>query len=218
MLAYAANRPVAGKAPSSPPALLLIISAHVALIALVMSAKMEFQPKPPKQPPLIHIKVEPPPPPIGASVRPQHPQPQPFNAHPDVPLPDPKAVTLDPGPIVEPGPIVTGGANSFPVFPPKPFVAPVRHEPRLLTNPNQLKPPYPESKILSEEEATLQLRLSINESGRVTAVDPVGPADRIFLEAARRYLIAHWRYQPATVDGSAVASSVTISLSFRLDG
>ena len=44
MLAYAANRPVAARAPSSPPAMLLIISAHVALIALIMSAKMEFQP------------------------------------------------------------------------------------------------------------------------------------------------------------------------------
>ena len=42
MLAYAANRPVAGKRPSSPPAMLLIISAHVALIALAMSAKMEI--------------------------------------------------------------------------------------------------------------------------------------------------------------------------------
>lgn len=218
MLAYAANRPVAGKAPSSPPAMLLIISAHVALIALVMSAKMEFQPKPPKQPPLINIPINPPPPPVGTTVNPQHPQPQPFNAHPDVPLPDPNPVTLDPSPSVDPGPIVTGGTNILAGFPPKPFAAPVRHDPRLLTNPNELKPPYPESKILSEEEATLQLRLTINENGRVTAVDAVGPADRVFLEAARRYLIAHWRYQPATVDGSAIVSSVTISLSFRLDG
>lgn len=218
MLAYAANRPVAGKAPSSPPAMLLIISAHVALIALVMSAKMELQPKPPKPPPLINIPIKPPPPPTGTTVRQQHPQPQPFNTRPDVPLPDPKPLELDPGPAADPGPLVVGGSNSFPVFPPKPFMAPVRHEPRLLTRPDELKPPYPESKILSEEEATLQLRLTISDSGRVTAVDSVGPADRIFLDAARRYLIAHWRYQPATVDGRAVASSVTISLSFRLDG
>jgi len=219
MLAYAANRPVAGKAPSSPPTMLLIISAHVALIALVMSAKMEMTRHQPKDGPIINIPVPPDPPPAGTTVRPQHPQPRPISdPHPYVPLPDPKPVTLDPGPNVDPGSIVTGGPNSFPGFSPKPFAAPVRHEPRLLTNPNELKPPYPESKILSEEEATLQLRLTISESGRVTAVDAVGSADRVFLEAARRYLIAHWRYQPATVDGSAVASSVTISLSFRLDG
>ena len=41
MLAYAANREVAGKRPSSPPAMLLIVSAHIALIALAMSAKVE---------------------------------------------------------------------------------------------------------------------------------------------------------------------------------
>ena len=217
MLAYAANRPVAGKAPSSPPAMLLIISAHVALIALVMSAKMEFTPKLPPGPPLIKIKVDPPPPPIAATTH--SPKSQPFNdTSTEVPLPNPKPLTLNPGPTVDPGPTVTGGTSSFPIFPPKPFAAPVRREARLLTNPNELKPPYPESKILSEEEATLQLRLTISESGRVTAVDAVGPADRVFLEAARRYLIAHWRYQPATVDGSTVASSVTISLSFRLDG
>lgn len=176
MLAYAANRPVAGKAPSSPPAMLLIISAHVALIALVMSAKMEFQPRPPTQPPLIHIKVEPPPPPIGTTVRPQHPQPQPISdPRHEVPLQLPNPLPLDPGANVDPGPIVTGGSNGILGYPSRPFAGPIRHEPRLLTDPNELKPPYPESKILSEEEATLHLRLSINEGGRVTAVDPVGP-------------------------------------------
>ena len=87
-----------------------------------------------------------------------------------------------------------------------------------MTRPDDLKPPYPESKILSGEEATLHLRLTISESGRVTAVDPVGAADRVFLEAARRHLIAHWRYRPATEDGRPIASSVVISLRFLLDG
>jgi hypothetical protein len=52
----------------------------------------------------------------------------------------------------------------------------------------------------------------------VIAVDPVGRADRVFLEAARRYLIAHWRYQPASEDGRSVASSITVTLRFELDG
>ena len=42
MLAYAANRRRIGKRQSSPHAMLLIISAHVALVALVMSAKMDL--------------------------------------------------------------------------------------------------------------------------------------------------------------------------------
>jgi protein TonB len=64
----------------------------------------------------------------------------------------------------------------------------------------------------------LRLRLTIDERGRVVAVEPVGKSDRVFLEAARRYLVAHWRYRPASEDGRAVATSIVIALRFQLDG
>ena len=219
MLAYAANRPVAGRRPSSPPAMLLIISAHVALIALVMSAKMEFQPKTLDPIKVVNVPIDPTPPPNPAAHRPQRPPaPQPLgDANVTVPLPRPDPVPLEPG-TGDPGVAIGGsGANGVPQFPTQ-LIAPVRHEASLMTRPDDLKPPYPESKILSGEEATLHLRLTISESGRVTAVDPVGAADRVFLEAARRHLIAHWRYRPATEDGRPIASSVVISLRFLLDG
>ena len=63
----------------------------------------------------------------------------------------------------------------------------------------------------------LRLKLSIDERGRVIAVEPVGRADRSFLEAARRHLIAKWRYKPATEDGKAIASSTVITLTFRIE-
>jgi len=139
------------------------------------------------------------------------------DANATVPLPRPDPVPLEPG-TGDPGVAIGGsGANGVPQFPTQ-LIAPVRHEASLMTRPDDLKPPYPESKILSGEEATLHLRLTISESGRVTAVDPVGAADRVFLEAARRHLIAHWRYRPATEDGRPIASSVVISLRFLLDG
>ena len=50
----------------------------------------------------------------------------------------------------------------------------------------------------------LRLRLSIDERGRVVSVEPVGRADRSFLDAARKHLIANWRYKPATEDGKAI--------------
>src|SRR4051794_768860 len=177
MLAYAAHRPVAGNPPSTPPAMLLIISAHVALIALVMSAKMEFQRKPLPQPPLIDVPIDRPPPPNPIANRSQHPPaPLPLSdPQPNVPLPNPGPTIVDPGPITDRGPIALGGSEGFPPVS-WPLAQPVRHEPRLLTRPDELKPPYPESKILSEEEATLRLRLTISDIGRVTAVDPVGAA------------------------------------------
>ncbi|NUR45167.1 MAG: hypothetical protein HOP91_03280 [Sphingomonas sp.] len=218
MLAYAANRPVVGKAPSSPTAMLLIISAHVALIAAIMSARMEFQPKAATPPPLIKIPIKPPPPPNATANPPQHPRTLPISDPTQViPLPHPDPVPLDPP--ANNGVLIGGSeVSNVPSFPTQLIPVPVRHEARLLTPPDELKPPYPQSKIVNEEEATLQLRLTISDSGRVTAVDPVGGADRVFLEAARRYLIAHWRYRPATEDGHAISSSVVISLSFRLDG
>jgi protein TonB len=46
----------------------------------------------------------------------------------------------------------------------------------------------------------------------------VGQADRAFLEAARRHLIANWRYKPASEGGRAVATSTVITLRFQLEG
>lgn len=63
----------------------------------------------------------------------------------------------------------------------------------------------------------LKLRLTIDERGRVIAVDPVGSADRSFFQAARKHLMASWRYKPATEDGRPVASSTVITLRFELE-
>lgn len=218
MLAYAAHRPVSAKAPSSPSAMLLIISAHVALIALIMSAKMEIVDRHPKDGPLINVPIDPPPPPNPIANAPQHPRtPQPISANPNVPLPHPDPVQLDPP--TDSGVLVGGSAAAnFPQFPTQLIPTPVRHGPRLVTPPDELRPPYPESKILSGEEGLLTLRLAIDERGRVTDVQPVGKADAVFLAAARRYLIAHWRYQPATEGDAPVASTQVITLHFQLDG
>ena len=83
---------------------------------------------------------------------------------------------------------------------------------------SQVRPPYPPSKLEREEEAALRLRLSIDARGRVTAVEPVGSTDRVFLQAARRHLIANWRYTPATEDGRPVPSTTVITLRFELNG
>src|SRR5215213_6227334 len=170
MLAYAANRPVAGKRPSSPSAMLLIISAHVALIAAVMSAKMEFQERSRDPRTIVTFPIDPPPPPPNPTANPsRHPLARLPISDPnrDVPLPPADAVPLDTGSMADPGATIGGGTSSIPNFPTQLVLPPVHREARLLTRPDELKPPYPESKILSEEEAALTLRLTIDERGRV---------------------------------------------------
>jgi protein TonB len=219
MLAYLANRPVPGHRQSSPNTLLLVISVHVALLAVVMSAKMDLPGRTHREPPIkvdFPIDPSPLPTPIDQPQTSTHPAfTNPTRNVPPAPVNNPPA---DTGPIaVDPGPIVGGGTAVLPAIP-KQIPTPIHHDARLLTPASELKPPYPASKLLTEEEAVLTLRLTIDASGRVVAVDPVGRADRIFLEAARSYAIAHWRYQPATDDGRAVASSLTVTLRFELDG
>jgi protein TonB len=219
MLAYAANRPRIGARQSSPNAMLFVICGHIVLIAAVMSAKMVL-PSRVKEPPttIIPVSIQKPPPPNP--VQPTHP-----TAHDQIryPQPQPQQPTftateepwitpIDTGPVAQPNPVPQ---------PPTPTPLQPIGETRgaqLVTPPQELRPPYPQAKLLAEEEATLRLRLAIDEQGRVVAVDPVGRADAIFLAAARRHLLAHWRYKPAMKDGRAVPSSITITLRFELDG
>ena len=214
MLAYAANSPVVVDRRPHPNAMLAIIAVHVALLAVVMSAKMEFRGHPVDPPIIIDPVPIPKPPP--QSPLPHRPQPGPTVWHDPTPLPPlpdptlPRNPTADPGPPPGPVPIVNPQSNPTPVG--------VSSGPQLLTPVSELKPPYPPSKLLNEEEAVLRLKVTIDEHGRVVAVDPVGRTDAAFLEAARRHLIAHWRYKPAMDDSRPVVSSEVITLRFELNG
>lgn len=222
MLAYAANRPLAGKRQPSPNALLAVISVHVALLAVVMSARMDLPSRVHEPPTTIQLLPRPAPPPADQVKTRTRVQQTPVRAPIDKgppPVSTPTITGAQPEPAM---PLDFGkllGTNEGTLGPAEPGRVPatIRHEARLLTPSSELKPPYPASKLASEEEGVLTLRLSIDERGRVVAVDPVGAADRAFLDSARRYLIAHWRYQPATQGDRPVPSTVTIMLHFRLD-
>jgi protein TonB len=230
MLAYAAHR--RPRRRLSPTALTLIIGGHALAIVLVASAKMDL-PGLIKAPAteVIDIALPPEPEPAPAPPKPQQettaklpPPPDSFIDQPPPDLPIPQT-----GPSVDFGPPVTsnlpdiGKALETPLqqtvqAEPLPTpAAPVRVAARAVTPSDHLRPPYPDSKQRSEEEAVLRLRLSIDARGRVTAVEPLGNADPAFLAAARSHLIRHWRYRPATEDGRAVASTLAITLRFELE-
>lgn len=223
MLAYAAHRRSQAERRSSPQAMLVVAVAHVAAIAVVMSARMDLPTRVRDSVTRVELIELPKPPP------PPEPQPrtQPKTAPsvldrvpPVVPIPQPPSDALDPRPVPLPpigGDIVGPRVVPQPGQGAIPVPAPVRVGPRFATPDHLLRPPYPASKIEDGEEASLRLRLSIDERGRVTAVEPAGRADPAFLEAARRHLKAKWRYRPATEDGRAVASTTVITLRFELE-
>ena len=205
-----------------PSALLLIVGAHAVLIAAVMTAKMAVPVIEDHSPIIVDpIPIPPDPPPNPeppeADQQPQAPRADPYVPPRVIPLPTPSGPTMDtnPVPVPDPGPVV--GTNPDPAPIPKPTPAVVRTGPRFITPDWALRPPYPDDKRRLEEEATLKLRLAIDERGRVVAVEPVGKADRSFLEAARRHLIAKWRYKPAMEAGHPVPSSTVITLRFELE-
>jgi protein TonB len=221
MLAYAANRPIIGARKPAPNAMLAIIGIHVAALAVLMSAKMELPAgviDPPTTIRFIHIK--PPPPPTDPQTRVQsHSTIAAIERQTSIPPTrfDQDQVEAVPTAAINTGDLGGGGIAIIPEIT-RPIHYPVKLGPRLATPDSELKPPYPASKLLTEEEAVLNLKLTIDQNGRVVAVDPVGRADPAFLAAARRHLLAHWRYRPASEDGRAVVSSTVITLRFELDG
>ncbi len=227
MLAYAAGRQRIAERGSSPSTMLLIVGGHVAAVAIAMTIKVavDYREKAdPTEVILVEPERIPPPPPPEAQPRKDPVEPRSDIFVPDPPILSPPLPTPDIGTTSDPVPPTGTAIGRDPPqppillpLPPRP-ADPVRVAARLATPASALRPPYPSSKLDSQEEAALKLRLSIDERGRVVAVDALGPADGAFLASARRHLIAKWRYQPATVDGKPVASSTVITLRFQLEG
>jgi protein TonB len=220
MLAYAANSPNPAGRAGSPRALALILAGHAVLIAAVLTVKMEMAPIDSLGPTeIFNVPVDPPPQPKEMTQpQPKVPNPQPsFIDEPQkiIDMNQATSIQLDSGTAIRDIGIVIGSGPTAITDPPK--AEPIRLAARFATPNNAIKPPYPLDKRRAEEEATLRLRISIDERGRVTAVEPIGPADASFLEAARRHIRRAWRYKPATEDGQAVPSTTVINLSFRLE-
>jgi protein TonB len=217
MLAYAENAQRARRA-ASPTSLALILAGHAVVIGAVMSARMDINGVIRLDPiDVVNIPVEPRPVPNDPQPRTRHDPQRSFieQRSPIVDMDRPIDTNFDPGATIGDIGAVIGSGPTLAIDPPR--TAPVRMAARFATPESALRPPYPLDKRRAEEEATLRLKLSIDIHGRVVAVEPVGPADPSFLDAARRHILRAWRYKPATEDGVAVPSSTVINLSFRLE-
>lgn len=219
MLDYAARRPAVATRGSSPNAMLAIIAVHVAALAALMSAKMDLPvPLLPVPTEITFIPVPKPPPAQAEARQATSPRPQSWSAPPEI-IPTPPSGTEISGSspsVPDTGALAGSGQAVLPLADLPRFVPPEAAQ--LLTAGSALRPPYPRSKLLSEEQAVLRLRLTIDPSGRVVAVTPAARADPAFLDAARRHILTHWRYRPARENGQAIVSSAVVTLHFRLDG
>jgi len=199
--------------------MLIVVAAHIAALAAVMSAKMDLPKRFASTPTIVDfLPAEPQP-----AERDRPTEPTQGAVEPKL-APVPQVVPTPPAGVDIAGasPVLPDirdliGPRPVPAIDPAPRPAPVNVAAQLLTPAEGLKPPYPQSKLLSEEEAVLKLRLTIGADGRVTAVEPAARADPAFLDAARRHILAHWRYRPASEGGRAVGSSVVVTLRFQLD-
>ena len=217
MLAYAANTRPLGRS-ESPKALALIIAGHALLLGALFMARTEIQRVISDPPDVTFIDpIKPPPPnPVDDVRTPTKPTTSTVDQLRPVVRPLDTQPAFDPGPKTVDVTAYVGPIVEFPVLPILATAAPVKVAARFITPDSLLRPPYPLSKLRSEEEASLRLRLTIDPRGRVAAVDPVGRADPDFLAAARRHILKSWRYTPATEGGAAVGSIVVITLKFEL--
>ena len=78
-------------------------------------------------------------------------------------------------------------------------------------------PPYPVVERRLGIEGTVTLRLTVGTEGQVTAAEVVTSAGREALDqAARAWIIGHWRYRPALKDGNPAVMQVLASVTYSL--
>jgi len=78
-------------------------------------------------------------------------------------------------------------------------------------------PPYPPVERRLGIEGTVTFRLTVGTDGRVTAAEVVRSAGRDTLDqAARDWIIGHWRYRPALKDGNPAVAQVLASVTYSL--
>ena len=79
-------------------------------------------------------------------------------------------------------------------------------------------PPYPRDSVRNGDEGTVLLQVLVDVDGRPLAVDIVdGSGHRELDKAARRHVLANWRFRPATRDGRPVQAIGLVPIEFSLN-
>ncbi len=80
-------------------------------------------------------------------------------------------------------------------------------------------PDYPSLAVRLNQTGNVMLKLTIDERGAVTAASVEKSSGYDSLDnAAVAWVIAHWRYEPATKDGTPLVTTTDALVTFRLTG
>jgi periplasmic protein TonB len=211
-------------APRNVSTMLLVGSAHVAVLAALALAAFEAIPEHKDPIGLIDVvtRIEeplPPPPDIpNLQPTPKPHVPEPVYQVDHAPVVEP---ILSATPHSDPGPSSSpSGADVAPPppLPPVTITAPVRvkasYDPRFA---DRMMPDYPMAAIRMEAEGTVVLRVFVGTDGRIKDAQVAASSGNDFLDqAAVRHALRAWRFKPATDDGIAVASWTQVPVKFEL--
>lgn len=79
-------------------------------------------------------------------------------------------------------------------------------------------PPYPPQALQQRQQGEVLLRVSIDASGKVSAVEiERSSGHRLLDQAARRQVLRHWRFAPAQRDGQHIPAQGLVPINFRIE-
>jgi protein TonB len=88
---------------------------------------------------------------------------------------------------------------------------------RAATPMTRVEPTYPTTAYRAREEGTVLVTASVDASGMPLSVDVARRSGSRALDQAAVAAVRQWRFEPAMRDGKAVASTVEVPVSFRID-
>ena len=194
------------------------IAVNTIAAALLVMPLRAPPPAPPVASPPVWIlpatPVAPVPPPTAPPVAPTR---QPRTTPPTVaPAPSmPAPVVVDQGTLPAPPVVTVTGAAAPSLATPQATTGAAPMELEYAVAP---APPYPRQALRDGDEGLVLLQVLVDVDGRPLQVDVAqGSGHRALDLAARRHVLAHWRFRPATSDGRPVRAIGLVPIEFSLD-
>lgn len=78
-------------------------------------------------------------------------------------------------------------------------------------------PKYPPEMLQRGKQGRTLLMLRVDEAGEVSNVKVLASSNALFSEAAIKS-VKNWYFQPGTIDGIAIPQTVTVPVSFEIEG